>query len=82
MGVFRANAGGAENRHRPVDRGERIESLDELAHYAQNPPRIRACKIDAWAGLLQELFVFGDGGGISYCVVDDAGRSGASARPL
>jgi len=40
------------------------------------------CEIDARAGLLQQLFVFGNRRGISNRVVNDASRSGASARAL
>jgi hypothetical protein len=61
MWIVRSNACRTEDSDSFVNGCESVESLDELPHDSHHAPRIGSREVDARAGLLEELFVFGNG---------------------
>ena len=58
--ILRRRARGSEDRDAFFDRGERVETLDELAHDSHYAPWVRGREVSAGARLLKQLFIFGD----------------------
>jgi hypothetical protein len=59
MGIVGTDSRRTENRDRFLDRGQRVEPVDELAHDAHHAPRVGSREIDSRTRLLQDFFVFG-----------------------